>query len=109
MFFDSKKGRGSHEAPTGDVVPSVTVDAVLDGKKADFIKMDVEGNELKAISGGEDFISSNTPKMHIACYHTPFDIFEIPLKIEKLVPEYKIYMRHHPCFPAWDINYIFVR
>ena len=109
IYISANHGRGNSTDGKTVEVNTLTINEICSNFIPSFIKMDVEGNELKAISGGEDFISANTPKMHIACYHTPFDIFEIPLKIEKLVPEYKIYMRHHPCFPAWDINYIFVR
>ncbi len=72
-----------------------------------FIKMDVEGAELSAISGGEEVLK-HKPKLHIAAYHKSEDIFTLPLKIKELCPKYKIYMRKHKALPAWDINYIFI-
>lgn len=107
-FFDSKKGRGSHEASQGEMIPCMTVDAILDGKRADFIKMDVEGNELKAISGAEYTIKTHKPKMLVSCYHRSEDLFTLPLKIWELNPDYRVYMRHLPYIPAWDTAFYFV-
>ncbi len=107
-FFDSKKGRGSHEASQGEMIPCMTVDTILDGKRADFIKMDVEGNELKAISGAEYTIKTHKPKMLVSCYHRSEDLFTLPLKIWELNPDYRVYMRHLPYIPAWDTAFYFV-
>lgn len=101
-------GRGNSSDGKMAEIQTVTIDDISKNNIPTFIKMDVEGNELKAIKGGVSVIKNAKPKMYIACYHTPFDLFEIPLKILSLVPEYNLYMRHHPCFPAWDNNYIFV-
>ncbi|MBQ2759032.1 MAG: FkbM family methyltransferase [Clostridia bacterium] len=107
-FFDSKKGRGSHEAATGECIPSLTVDSLLNGKRVDFIKMDVEGNELKAISGAEHSIKTYKPKMLVSCYHRSEDLFTLPLRILEINPDYKVYMRHLPYIPAWDTAFYFV-
>ena len=108
VFFDSKKGRGSHESAVGELIPCVTVDALLDGKRVDYIKMDVEGNELKAISGAERTIKAYKPKMLVSCYHRSEDLFTLPLKILEINPDYKVYMRHLPYIPAWDTAFYFV-
>lgn len=108
VFITSNHGRGN--SGIGKLIPvsAVAVDDLNFGKTPTFVKIDVEGNELNAIKGMGNLIKTNHPKMQIACYHTPFDFFEIPLKILEYNNNYKIYMRHHPCFPAWDINYIFI-
>ena len=108
VFFDSKKGRGSHESAVGELIPCVTVDALLDGKRVDYIKMDVEGNELKAISGAGRTIKAYKPKMLVSCYHRSEDLFTLPLKISEINPDYKVYMRHLPYIPAWDTAFYFV-
>lgn len=60
-----------------------------------FIKMDVEGAEYETIEGAEKIIKKYKPKLAICVYHRARDIYEIPLLIKKLVPEYKLYLRHH--------------
>ena len=47
-----------------------------------FLKMDIEGAELSAIKGGENFIKNNHPMMAICIYHKGDDIIEIPKKIK---------------------------
>jgi FkbM family methyltransferase len=63
--------------------------------KVTFIKMDVEGSEKKAIDGAREIIGNNRPKLAICVYHRPHDIFDLPLKIHKLNPNYRLYLRHH--------------
>lgn len=108
QLMAANHGRGNGTAQNMVEVETYSIDDFCENFIPTFIKMDIEGNEIKAIEGGKSVIKNLKPKMYIACYHTPFDLFEIPLKILELVPEYKLYMRHHPCFPAWDNNYIFI-
>ena len=73
-----------------------SLDNVLfDAVPATFIKMDIEGAERKTIEGAENIIKKYRPKLAICVYHRADDIFEIPLAIKKLVPEYKLYLRQH--------------
>ncbi|HPM10937.1 MAG TPA: FkbM family methyltransferase [Paludibacter sp.] len=67
----------------------------LKNKKVTFIKMDIEGSELKALSGAEEIIKKQKPKLAICVYHKPEHLWEVPLYIKKIVPEYKIFIRHH--------------
>jgi FkbM family methyltransferase len=79
------------------------LDDVVGQNKVTFIKMDIEGTEMEAIEGAERIIVQQRPKLAISCYHRQrngvytgsSDLFDIPLKIKSLVPEYKIFLRHH--------------
>lgn len=64
-------------------------------EKIDFIKADIEGYEVKMIMGAQRIIKSYKPKLAICIYHSPADLFLIPEMIKKLVPEYKMKIRHH--------------
>ena len=72
------------------------------------IKMDVEGAEADAISGAAITIARRRPKMMIAAYHRNEDLFAIPLQILSICPDYRLFLRHSPCLPAWELNYIFL-
>ena len=57
--------------------------------------MDIEGAEYRALKGGVKLIEKYHPKLAICLYHRLNDFWELPLLINKLVPEYKIFVRHH--------------
>lgn len=76
-----------------DVVP---IDEEIDPtERVTFIKMDVEGAELESLKGAHKTIQRDKPKLAICIYHKPEDMTTIPLYIKELVPEYKLYVRHH--------------
>lgn len=103
--FSFKGSRGSVFGGT-DSVKAVTADSL--GKTFDYIKFDVEGQELSAILGAKELITEHKPKMLISCYHRIDDYFKIPLEVLKIRPDYKVYMRHYPYIPAWDTNFYFI-
>ncbi len=79
-----------------DKIETVSIDNFVKErkiKKVDFIKMDIEGSEYKAILGAKETIKKFKPKLAICVYHHPKDLYEIPLLIKNINPEYKIYFR----------------
>lgn len=59
------------------------------------IKMDIEGDEQKAIKGAKEHISRDNPKMLISVYHSNEDLFEIPKLIYKINKKYDFYLRYY--------------
>ena len=72
-----------------------SIDSVVKDERVTFIKMDIEGAELKSLMGAKNTIIKNKPRLAICVYHKPEDICEIPEYILSLVPEYKFYLRHY--------------
>ncbi len=103
-YFAKKKGRNSHEDPTGIPVQFNSVDNLIK-EKLTFLKMDIEGSELKALEGAKNTISTHKPKLYICAYHRNEDMFALPKKIKELYDGYRIYFRHHPYIPAWESNF----
>lgn len=64
-------------------------------EKVTFIKLDVEGYEMDTLKGAQKIIREQKPKLAICLYHKAEDLYDIPMYIHKLVPEYKLYIRHH--------------
>ncbi len=109
MEISLQHGRGITGTAKKTEINCTTIDTICENFSPTFIKMDVEGNEMRAIEGGKRTISQLYPRLKLAAYHNSSDIFEIPLKIKEIAPEYRVYLRHLPCFPAWDTDYIFIR
>lgn len=103
--FSAKAGRQSAISAASDTyIECRSVDSILEGKPATLIKMDVEGFEREAIWGASGTIAHFAPKMMVSLYHRNEDIFELPLLIKKLNPDYKLYIRHQLYIPAWETN-----
>lgn len=107
-FFKKSRGRGSAVSDKGEIITVRSVDSILDGKRATYIKFDVEGNEKSAILGAEKTIKEHLPKMKIAVYHRSEDIFTLPLLINEIFDGYCFYLRHEPSLPDWDTDIIVI-
>jgi FkbM family methyltransferase len=60
-----------------------------------YIKMDIEGAEIDALTGAAGIIKRDKPKLAVCVYHRPGDLWEIPLLIHDILPDYEFYLRHH--------------
>lgn len=107
IHLADKKGRGTSIGNVGKEVNCTTVDKLLNGEKIDYIKFDIEGNELNGIKGAKNAIKEHKPTLCIAAYHKSEDLFSIPLAVNEIRCDYNLYMRHTKCLPAWDIDFIF--
>ncbi len=103
-LFNMRGGRNS-SLGEGVEIKAIGIDDEFSEEIISYIKMDVEGNEIPAIMGAERTLKKYSPRLNIAAYHKNADIFDIPILINSINPEYKIYLRHHPYIPAWDTNY----
>ena len=77
------------------IIQVTAMDDVPECQDATFIKMDLEGSEMMALKGAETIIKRNKPKLAICIYHSDQDMLEIIKYIHQLVPEYRLYIRHH--------------
>lgn len=88
----------------GNKIEVVALDSVI-REKVTFIKMDIEGSEMKALQGGRNLIQTYKPKLAISIYHKWEDLVDIPAYIHELVPEYKLSIRHYFYSPAETVLY----
>jgi len=96
LKFSSGIAENCSISEDGDISIDVdSIDNVLNGRVVTYIKMDIEGSELKALEGAEKTIRKYKPKLAICVYHKPEDIVDIPLKVLELHPNYKFYLRHY--------------
>lgn len=82
-----------------------TIDHLCAKDKITFIKMDIEGSEIRALEGATQVIKRDKPRLAICIYHSPEDLYEIPFWIKNTVSEYKLYIRHHSDSSAETVVY----
>ena len=84
-------------------VPCATVDDMMADTPPDFIKIDVEGAERPTLTGCQQTIREKRPDLLISLYHRSEDLFDLPLYLHSICPEYRFYLRRDKGLPAWDI------
>ena len=104
LIFNNKAGRNSAIADKGVATKVATVDTILCGMAAGYIKADVEGADMETLVGMQKTMKNCKPKLNFSAYHRFEDIFRLALYIHSVNPDYKIFLRHHPYIPAWDTN-----
>lgn len=84
-------------------VPLTTIDkmvAELKIERVDFIKMDIEGAEPKALSGARETLSRFKPRMSISAYHQADHPVTIPATIRSVRSDYQM-----ECGPCAEANF----
>lgn len=82
---------------SGDIaIEVVSLDDYLQGEEVSLIKMDPGGNVIpEAIRGAAGTIARDRPKLALGAYHSVESIFEIPLLVHSICPDYKLFLRHN--------------
>ena len=87
---------GSFFSDNGEVnVPIVSIDDIIYGFNPNYIKMDIEGLEFKALNGLKNTIIKYRPNLAISLYHLPTDLYDIPLWFNENFDNYFLYLRVH--------------
>ncbi|HWT73633.1 MAG TPA: FkbM family methyltransferase [Mobilitalea sp.] len=106
VFFTGDGSGGACIVDSSEsLVEVVSLDSFLNGKGATFIKMDIEGSELKALKGASDTIKRYHPRLALSLYHKAEDIITIPSFIKSLDENYKFYLRHYSNFGIETVLY----
>ena len=96
LKFRNDSSRGAIFTDEGDSsIEVVSLDEVLAGSPASYIKMNIEGAEIDALYGARWTIERWSPKLAISVYHRPSDLWRIPRLVKEFSPEYDLYLRQH--------------
>ena len=96
LHFRNDASRGAIFSDDGEAsIDVVSLDDVLDGARASYIKMNIEGAEIDALYGAKNTIRKWLPKLAISVYHRASDLWRIPQIVRKLSPAYDLYLRQH--------------
>lgn len=91
----SGNGSSSAASDTGDQL--IRIRRLDDLKLAapSFVKMDIEGAELAAITGAKSTIAEFAPTLAIASYHGVDQLWRITETVLAIHPHYRVYLRHY--------------
>ena len=87
----------------GVQAPLTTIDKVVTEMKlerVDYIKMDIEGAETRALAGSRETVAKFHPRLSMATEHSPEDGVRIPEAVHNLWPGYR--MTCGPCLETKD-------
>ncbi len=95
--FDSSGNQASHLSEQGNsMIQTVSIDMLnLDSVEINFIKMDIEGAEVEALEGMQNFIQKKRPILALSAYHKPSDLLNIVFLIQAWNLNYRFYLRNY--------------
>jgi len=67
-----------------------------------FIKMDIEGAEPAALCGAVSLLRRHRPIVTICLYHALEHLWEIPLWLKRLLPDYELFLRRYSD-ECWEV------
>ena len=94
--FDSRTHRVANEGFADESAFEIrltTIDKLVDElglASVDFIKMDIEGAEQKALAGAKNTLAKHKPRLAIAAYHLDDDQTRIPEIVKQAQPDYQM-------------------
>jgi len=90
--FKNKENNNNNENPHFSKITGDDFVKNFHIEKVDYIKMDIEGDELKALKGFKKTIQSHRPQLAISIYHDKDHLYSIPLYLTSIVDNYSLYL-----------------
>jgi FkbM family methyltransferase len=95
LGFNQDAGSASAVARSAQTTVQVdTLDAAVE-ERVSFIKMDLEGWEMKALQGSTRHLMEHRPKLAIAVYHDSPDFRLVHQFVGEFGHDYRCYLRHY--------------
>jgi FkbM family methyltransferase len=102
VSFDPKGTEASAVGSGEELIDSVALDDVLANVKPTYIKMDIEGSELEALTGASSLIARDSPVLAVCAYHKYDHLWKIPWAIHTMSDHYRFFLRPH-LVEVWDL------
>ncbi|MBU2811474.1 FkbM family methyltransferase [Acidithiobacillus thiooxidans] len=95
LHFDTHAGSASSVTEDeGESITVTTLDCAIH-EPVSWIKMDLEGWEIKALHGAQRLIMEHSPQLTIAVYHRASDFRDIARYVLSINPTYRLHLRHY--------------
>ena len=92
----------------GEPIQLVALDDIMEKERLAFLKMDIEGAEMKALEGAAQTLKRDRPLCAISAYHKPGDQIALMQYLKCLVPEYRFTLRHYTTLAVETVLYAFI-
>ena len=92
----------------GENIQLVALDDIASEEHIAFLKMDIEGAEIKALEGAANILKRDRPFCAISAYHKPGDHIALMKYLKQLVPEYRFALRHYSTMAIETVLYAFI-
>ena len=79
----------------GDAVMVARVADIVINSQPNYVKLDIEGYELKALEGLEPLLRRSRPTLAVSAYHRPCDLWTLPLFVDGLDLDYSLHFRQY--------------
>ena len=79
-------------------VDAVSIDEFVEGRKiakVDFIKMDIENSEMKALEGARKTLTEHRPQLAVSIYHSDEQCLNIPVYLNEILEDYEFRLGHY--------------
>lgn len=93
---------GSAIATAGMEVDAAPLDELLADIAPTFIKMDIEGAEPRALAGAAGIMRRFGPQLAVCLYHDRRHLWEIPMQIAEMQPDYSLSLRRY-ADECWEL------
>lgn len=94
--FTFGQGEASRIAENGSRhVPVVALDDCLHRAPINFIKLDVEGHEMAALTGAQATLQRQRPTLAVAAYHRWDDLWQLPMFLARTDLKYRLRLGLH--------------
>ena len=101
-FAASGLGSAAISACGAIEVQCLPLDETLADERPTYIKMDIEGAELDALKGATAILARNRPTLAICAYHFQVHLWQVPLRMDDLMPGARLLLRPH-CADGFDL------
>ena len=95
VSFAANGDYSSHIGAGSTKVQTYTLDGLNLDPIPTYIKMDIESSELEALWGARHLLYEHKPVLAICAYHTSEHLWQIPLLIHAIQPEYRLFLRRY--------------
>lgn len=102
VMFEVTGTAGSAIATSGLQVEAAPLDELVSRMAPTFIKMDIEGAEPRALAGATRILQEYKPRLAVCLYHDRRHLWEIPLQIARIQPDYRLQLRRY-ADECWEL------